>query len=195
MIMTRLAIGVLLWSLVHFIPAIAASFKKNIISRYGEYPYKGLFTLLMVVALYLIISGWKLLSPIPPEVLESIYTAPEWGGYAAAVLVLIGFVLFLAPYPPNNLKRVLRHPQLLGLVAWGVGHLLAVGTTRALVLFGGLSVWAIVEIILLNHRDGEWIKADRVPFKKDIALVLFGLLAYMAFLYTHHMLFGGTELI
>jgi len=181
--------------MVHFIPGIAVDFKKTMVDRFGEYPFKGLFTVLMVVSLYLIISGWGSMTPVEPEILVPLYTAPEWGGHAAAVLVLIGFVLFLAPYPPNNFKRLLRHPQLIGMVSWGVGHLLAVGTTRAIVLFAGLSVWAILELLVINRRDGVWVKPDKVPLKKDIALVLFSVLAYLAFLYTHHMLFGGTELI
>ena len=74
--MTRLAIGVLLWSLVHFIPSLATEFKKTFINRYGEYPYKGAFTVLMIISLYLIISGWKSLTPVEPDVLNAIYTVP-----------------------------------------------------------------------------------------------------------------------
>jgi uncharacterized membrane protein len=193
--MTRLVIGVVIWILVHFIPALAPDFKKTMIARFGEYSYKGGFTLLMVVSLYLIISGWSSLTPVEPDVLAEVYTAPDWGGHAAAILVLIGFVLFFAPYPPNNFKRFLRHPQLIGFACWGIGHLLAVGTARSIVLFGGLTAWAIVEVILINKRDGEWRKPARAPFRNDVALLAFGVLLYLAFLYTHHLLFGGTNLI
>ena len=193
--MTRLAIGVLLWSLVHLIPSVAAEFKKSMVDRFGEYPYKGAFTALMVVSLYLIISGWGSMTPIEPDVLEVIYTAPEWGGHAAAVLVLIGFILFLAPYPPNNIKRMFRHPQLIGFASWGLGHLLAIGTARAIVLFGGLTVWALIEMFLINKRDGAWVKPDKAPVKNDVTMVAFAVLAYLASLYTHHLLFGGTNLI
>jgi uncharacterized membrane protein len=89
---------------------------------------------------------------------------------------------------------MMRHPQLLGMVCWSVGHLLAVGTERAIVLFGGLAVWAIIEIFLLNRRDGEWVKPDKVPFRKDLSMVMFSVLAYVGFLYTHHLLFGGSPL-
>ncbi|MDH3902271.1 MAG: NnrU family protein [Xanthomonadales bacterium] len=193
--MTRLVIGVMLWSMVHFVPALAPGFKQSILKRSGEYPYKGAFTLLMVISLFLIISGWSSLTPVEPDVLNAVYTAPEWGGHAAAVLILIGFILFLAPYPANNIKRMLRHPQLVGVVGWGVGHLLAIGTARAIVLFGGLTVWALIEILLINRRDGQWVKPDKAPLKNDVALIVFSILAYLAFLYTHHLLFGGTNLI
>lgn len=193
--MTRLAIGVLLWSMVHFFPSIAPQLRKTVVTGMGEYPYKGVFAALLVISLYLIISGWSSLTPTEPDVLNAIYTVPEWGGYAAAVLVLIGFVLFLAPYPPNNFRRMLRHPQLIGFVSWGAGHLLAVGTARAIVLFGGLTAWALIEIFLINRRDGLWVKPARAPVKNDVAMVLFSVLVYMAFLYTHHLLFGGINLI
>jgi len=193
--MTRLVLGVLVWSMVHLFPALAPAARKSIISRYGEYPYKGVFTLLMIVSIYLIISGWSSLTPVEPDVLPEIYTPPGWGGYAAAVLVLIGFVLFLAPYPPNNFKRMMRHPQLIGFACWGVGHLLAVGTLRSLVFFGGLTAWAIIEIFLINKRDGAWVRPARVPLKKDVTMVAFAVLVYLAFLFTHHLLFGGTNLI
>ena len=192
--MTRLALGVLLWSIVHFIPGIAADLKKNVVSKYGEYPYKGVFTLLMIVSLYLIISGWGSMTPVAPATLEMIYTPPDWGGHAAGVLVLIGFILFLAPYPPNNIKRLMRHPQLIGMVCWGVGHLLAVGTMRSIVLFGGLTIWAVLEIGLLNRRDGAWVKPEKVSYRTDLTMTLFSVLAFMAFLYTHHLLFGGSPL-
>ena len=193
--MTRLTLGVLLWSFVHFVPALIHSLKKNMVNRFGEYPYKGVFTLLMVLSLYLIISGWGSMTPVAPDVLAMVYTPPQWGGFAAGVLVLVGFILFLAPYPPNSFKRMLRHPQLVGFISWGVGHLLAVGTARAIVLFVGLSLWALSDIFLLNRRDGVWVRPDKAAFKNDLALVMFSVLAYMAFLYTHHLVFGGSPLM
>lgn len=193
--MTRLAIGVLLWSMVHLLPGYSPGFKKTMLNRFGEYPYKGVFTVLIVISLFLIISGWSSLTPPEPDVLDVIYTAPDWGGYAAALLVLIGFILFFAPYPPNNFKRMLRHPQLIGFACWGLGHLLAIGTARSIVLFGGLTAWALIEIFLINKRDGEWVKPEKASVKNDVAVVAFGALFYMAFLFTHHLLFGGTDLV
>lgn len=192
--MTRLALGVLLWSVAHFIPGIAADFKKNMVSRFGEYPFKGVITLLMIIALYLIISGWASMTPAEPEELALVFTPPEWGVHIAGVLTLIGFILFLAPYPPNNIKRMMRHPQLIGMMCWGVGHLAAVGTARGIVLFGGLTIWAFLEILVINKRDGAWLKPDRVSHRNDVTMVLFSVLIFMAFLYTHHLLFGGSPL-
>jgi uncharacterized membrane protein len=79
--------------------------------------------------------------------------------HVAGVLTLIGFILFLAPYPPNNIKRVMRHPQLIGVACWGLGHLVAVGSERGIVLFAGLTIWAILEMLLINKREQRWHSA------------------------------------
>ena len=77
----------------------------------------------------------------------------------------MGFILFFAAYPPTNVKRLLRHPQLTGVALWGVGHLLANGESRSIVLFGGLTLWAIAEIVVINRRDGARDKPAPVPAK------------------------------
>ncbi len=182
--MMKLTLGIVLWSIVHFIPAVAADFRKNLIAKVGENPYKGIFTLLMVLAIYLVISGWKAAVP------ESLYLPPAWGRHVTSLLVLIGLILFIAPYPPTNIKRVLRHPQLTGVMFWGVGHLLANGEGRSIVLFGGLTAWAFIEIILINRRDGAWSKPDPVPVKGDVILAAAGLVVYAVLAVSHLWLFG-----
>ena len=182
--MIKLVLGVSLWSVMHFIPAVAVDFRKNLIGKIGEKPYKGIFALFMVLALYLVISGWRATIPV------NLYVPPLWGRHATALLVLIGFILFLAPHHATNLKRVLRHPQLTGVIAWGIGHLLANGETRSVILFGGLAVWAVIEILLLNHRDGMWVKPDAVPVKKDVILGVASVATYLVLAVSHQWLFG-----
>jgi uncharacterized membrane protein len=109
--------------------------------------------------------------------------------------MLIAFVLFFAPYPPNNIKRLLRHPQLTGVLCWGVGHLLANGEGRSIVLFGGLALWALLEMVLINRRDGAWQKPQPAPRKNDIILAAAGLGAYVIFAMAHQWLFGFSPFI
>ena len=182
--MTKLVLGVFLWSFMHFIPAAAINFRKNLIAKLGENPYKGIFALLVALSLYLIISGWKAAIP------ESIYLPPQWGRHATSLLVLISFILFIAPYHATNLKRFLRHPQLTGVTVWGIGHLLANGEGRSIVLFGGLAAWAIIEMLLLNRRDGAWVKPEPVPKKKDMILAVAGFTVYVIVAVSHQWLFG-----
>ncbi len=186
--MLLLVVGVSLWSFMHFLPAADVAVRKSLIAKIGENPYKGIFALLMALSIYLIIAGWK--STIP----ELVYLPPAWGRHATSLLVLIAFVLFLAPYPPNNFKRILRHPQLTGLTCWGVGHLLSNGEMRSIVLFGGLAAWAVIEILLLNRRDGARVKPESAPLKNDVILVVIGIMIYTIFLFAHSWLFGVSPI-
>ena len=187
--MSTLTLGVLLWSITHLMPAAFSGLRKGLLSRLGENGYKGVFTLLMVLAIYLVISGWKATVP------ETVYVPPLWGRHVTALLMLAGFVLFFAPYPPNNIKRALRHPQLTGVACWGIGHLLANGEGRSIVLFGGLALWAIIEMVAINRRDGAWTPPTAVARKNDIILIAAGLVAYIVVAAAHQWLFGFSPFI
>lgn len=187
--MSKLTLGVLLWSFTHLMPAAFSGLRKGLISRLGENGYKGVFTLLMVLAIYLVISGWKATVP------ETVYVPPLWGRHVTALLMLAGFVLFFAPYPPNNIRRALRHPQLTGVACWGIGHLLANGEGRSIVLFGGLALWAIIEMVVINRRDGAWTPPAAVPRKNDILLVAATLVAYVVVAAAHQWLFGFSPFV
>jgi uncharacterized membrane protein len=187
--MMKLMLGVLLWSCAHLVPAAVPTLRKGLVSRLGENGYKGVFTLLMVLAIYLLISGWKASVP------ETVYVPFTWGRHVTALLMLAGLVLFFTPYPPNNLKRALRHPQLTGVACWGIGHLLANGEGRSIVLFGGLALWAIIEMVAINRRDGAWTPPAGVAWKNDIILIAAGLFAYVVLAAAHQWLFGFSPFI
>lgn len=187
--MLKLSLGVLLWSGTHLLPAALPGLRARLIARLGENGYKGLFTLAMVLAIYLVISGWKA-API-----EFVYAPPGWGRHLTALLVLAGFVLFFAPYPANNFKRLLRHPQLTGVALWGAGHLLANGESRSIVLFGGLAAWAIVEAVMINRRDGARLRPPPAPRRNDLLLLVGAAVAYLAVAVAHPWLFGVAPFI
>jgi len=67
-------------------------------------------------------------------------------------------MLFGAAHQPTRIKRVVRHPQLTGMLVWSVSHLLSNGDSRSLILFGGLGLWVLIEMLLINRRDGTWQK-------------------------------------
>jgi uncharacterized membrane protein len=182
--MLKLTLGVLLWSGTHLIPALAVGVRKRLVDRLGEHGYKGLFVASMVLAIYLIISGWKATLP------EFVYIPPTWGRHAAALVVLIAFVLFSASHGNNNIKRFVRHPQLSSVVLWGLAHLLANGESRSIVLFGGLTLWAVIQTVLINRRDGAWVKPDPAPRRKDVIAVVAGVVVYAIFAHLHLWLFG-----
>ena len=182
--MTLLVTGLLLWCAVHLFPAVAAGARAGLINRFGLAPYKGSFALLIVTSIVVMVFGWRSIAP------DDIYFPPFWGRFAAYLLVLLTFILFVAAKRNTNIKRVIRHPQLTGLVLWSIGHLLANGDNRSLVLFTGLGLWAIMEITMINRRTGAWIKPSPVPVKSDIITVAGGLILFAVLFMAHPYLTG-----
>lgn len=150
--MLMLALGLLLFAAVHLVPSLAPGARERWRDRLGTNGYQGVFSLLLLAALALIIVGWRGATP-------AYLYAPVAGlrGPALALLAF-AFLLFTLGKRPSRLRRLIRHPQLTGVSLWGVAHLLLNGDSRALLLFGGMTVWALVEIIAINRRDGVWIK-------------------------------------
>ena len=137
--MAMLTLGVLLWAIVHLFPSLTPGVRSRLIEKVGEGPYKGLFAVDIVIAILLMVFGWRSMP------MEMWYTPPLHGTPAiAAVLVLVAFVLMGAANAPTNVKRVLRHPMLTGVIVWGGAHLLVNGDNRSVVLFGGLIIWAVI---------------------------------------------------
>jgi uncharacterized membrane protein len=186
--MAMLIAGVLFWSLVHFMPSAATGLKQRLVGGLGENGYKGVFGLCIIGAVLLMVFGWKTTDE------TALYSAPEWGGMVTLLAMLGTSITFFAPYIASNVGRLMRHPQLLGIVLFGTGHLFAVGHLRSVVLFGGLALWALAEIILINRRDGAWVKPDPVPRGSDFKLFLAGFGFFLLFLFTHEGLFGVAAL-
>lgn len=182
--MALLIAGVVLWSLAHLFPAVAPGARANLAGKFGEGPYKGLFAVDIVIALGLIIFGWKTAIP------TSLYVPPDISDKIPLAFIVLAFALFVSSSLPNNLKRYVRHPQMGAVICWGIGHLLANGDSRSVVLFGGLTVWAVLEILFINKRDGEWQRPTAVPLMKDITTAAVAALVFAAFVYFHAALFG-----
>jgi len=182
--MTLLILGIIIWSVIHFFPATAVSVRSSLVRHLGVPLYKGIFALLAFGALLLIINGWKAASA------QLVFNPPLWGAYVTIALSLLASVCFFAPYIDNNVSRLVRHPQLAGVLLWAVGHLLANGEARSVVLFGALALWAWLEMVLLSRRDGAWTKSGPVPHSADLRLAISGIGFFAIFLYLHGWLFG-----
>jgi hypothetical protein len=82
--------------------------------------------------------------------------------------------------------------MLMGVFVWAVSHLLMNGTTRALVLFGGLGLWALLEMPLINRREGEYIKPDAPDFSGELKGVFISGFIFIVVLILHPYFAGVT---
>lgn len=182
--MTILLAGLVLWAAVHWFPAALPEQRNAIVAKIGEGPYKGIFSLLILLALALIIIGWR------DAPIVQAYLPPMFGNAFIGLAVFVAFILFFAARIPNNLRRIVRHPQLTGVVVWGVAHLLVNGQVRDVLLFGGMTLWAVVGMLLANRRDGAWQKPGPVPIWKDALLIAVALVVTGALFHFHGRIFG-----
>jgi uncharacterized membrane protein len=104
--------------------------------------------------------------------------------------MLFSMILLGAGHMKSNVRRVIRHPMLTAAVLWSVAHIAANGTARAVVLFGGLGLWAILHMVLLNRRDGAWVRPPASPVKKDAIAIVAGTVVYGAVALIHWKVFG-----
>ncbi|QFU77370.1 NnrU protein [Halioglobus maricola] len=183
--MTLLTLGILLWAAVHFIPSLAQPVKQSLVGKLGENGYKGVFSLLMFTALALIIFGWR-------SVEEPTYYwfLPMWSRHLGMGLVLVAFILMGAAQAPTRLKQYVRHPQLTGVALWAAAHLLMNGDSRSVVLFGGLGLWAIIEMIAINRREGPWVKPEIPSLGRELGFLAISLAVFVAVALAHPWIAG-----
>ena len=167
--MALLIAGLIIFAGVHFVPSLAPGLKHAWLGRLGEGGYKGTFSLSLFTGLALIIIGWRGTTP------EFVYLPPAALHLPALALICLGFLLFVVSNRKSRLRQLVRHPQLTGVALWGIAHLMLNGDNRALVLFGGLSLWAVGEIVAINRREGEWSKTEVPGWGSEvITLVITG---------------------
>jgi uncharacterized membrane protein len=182
--MTLLILGLLLFAGVHLTPSLAPDLKTSWHNRLGESGYKGTFALLLLLSFGLIIMGWRGTQP------ELVYPSSPALRPLAMVLLGMGFVLFVVSNRPSRLRQWIRHPQLTGLFMWALAHLLLNGDNRSLVLFTGMGLWAVVEIIAINRREGVWIKGEAPGLGTEIVSLLIAAVVIAVLVALHPYLSG-----
>lgn len=182
--MFLLIAGLLLFTIIHLIPAASPATRASLVDKLGDGPYRGLFSVAIVASLGLIVFGWRAATP------TTVYSPPADGGPVISALVFFAFVLFVTSKARTNYRRLVRHPQMMSVILWSVAHLLVSGDSRSVLLFGGLGAWAILEIVLCNKRDGERRKPDVVPFSADVIVAVIAGAAFGALFFLHKALFG-----
>lgn len=177
--MTLLIAGLLVWSLVHLIPTLTPPLKQNLTDRFGEKGYKLIFAALILLSIALMVFGWRSIEP------TFLYMLPYGLRHPLMLLILIAFILMGASNYPTRIKSVIRHPQLTGVAIWALAHLLLNGDSRSVVLFGGLGVWAVLEIILINRRDGDWVKQEPPGWAREFRGLAISVVVFVVFAVAH----------
>ena len=129
-------------------------------------------TALLVVSLGLMIWGYRGTEFIP------VWSPPSFMVHINNLLMLVSVFLFGMSATTGRLRGKMRHPQLTAVKVWAVAHLLVNGDLAAIILFGGMLAWAVLEVILIN-RSEDWVRPEPGEAKKDIVLVIITLVVFV----------------
>jgi len=168
--MSILILGLLLWCAGHLFKRLAPGLRAPM-GNAG----KGIVAVVLLASLVLMVWGYR-----SADVVQIYMPLP---GMAHLNNLLMLFAVYL--YGVGGTKGVLytrmRHPMLWGTVIWSVAHLLVNGDLASLILFGGIGLWALVQMALIN-RAAPWVRpTDARGPKGDLmnlggTLVLYGLI-------------------
>jgi uncharacterized membrane protein len=183
--------GLILFLGTHSISIVNASWRDQMAARLGEWPWKGIYSLMALAGLVLIVWGYGLARQDP----VILYLPPLWLRHVALLLLVFVFPLLLATYLPGRIQALTQHPMLAATKLWAFAHLLANGTLADVVLFGSFLAWAVVDRISMKHREQRPIPGAPPSKWNDAIAVVMGLVLYVAFvLWLHAWLIGVSPL-
>lgn len=136
----------------------------ELVARVGEKAYRGLYSLLAVVALAWLITAWRAAPYVP------LWNPGAGLRHLALALMPLAFLLVVgslttpnptavgqnpdpdAAEPAIGILRITRHPFMWGVGLWAVLHILANGDQASLLFFGAFAVLALVGTSLIDAR-------------------------------------------
>ncbi len=164
-----LIFGLILWADVHLFRRVAPGVRSGLMNRVGEGPYKGIVALLLVISIVMMSIGFRQMG------IDEIYTPPAWLGTIGFAFNIFAVILMGAANSKSRLRGLLRHPMLTGIIVWSLGHLMNAGNWRDLILFGGMIIWAVAEIRLINQQEPDYKPYKEGTLKGDVILIIAGL--------------------
>ncbi len=179
--MNLLILGITIFFSIHLVPIFPL--KKFLINRLGENKYKGLFSLIALIGILIIIYGFSSADYYP------IWDPLPYSKGLALTLMPISIVLLVGANIQTNIKRLTKHPMLIGILIWSFVHLLANGDLRSIILFVSFGVYALIDIIF-SKKVLTTNNTANYTLTKDIIVVIIGLLVYAIIVYFHQYIAG-----
>lgn len=188
--MFLLIAGLAIFFAIHLLPA-NQSLRNGLVTRFGEGPYKGIYSVVSLIGFVLIVMGYAKMQEYVGSKNPVLWYPPDWTRHVAYTLMIPAMILLVAAYVPSRIKSAAKHPMLLAVKIWALAHLIVNGDVASLVLFGGFLAWAVVDRISLKKRGDLGPGPSNASVVNDIAVVGVGLAIYAGmFLWGHEYLIG-----
>lgn len=168
-----LILGLALWWAAHLFKRVAPVRR----ARMGS-AGKGIVAVLILISIVLMVIGFRATPFI------AVWTPPSFMIHINNLLVLVAIWMMSPAGTKGLLLNKVRHPMLGGIHAWSVAHLLVNGDVASMILFGGLFLWALVEMKVINRAEPDWTPGAPGTLAKDAmffvaSIVLMGIIGYI----------------
>ena len=181
--LTIMAIGLAVFLGAHVFTSLRKQ-RAAAVARLGLGLYKGLYALVSVVGIVLIAYGF---ARYRAEGMIDVWYPPPWTRHVNNAILWPAMVCVAAAYIPGDIKRVLKHPMLVGIKLWALGHLLANGDLGSIILFGTFLVWAGYDRASLKWRSDPGAPEFGLGGRDcDTIAVIVGTLLYVALGFWFH---------
>ena len=161
-----------------------------LIARLGEWPYKGLISLVSLVGIILMGYGFGWYRAAG---MINVWSPPSFTRHITVLLVWPAIICVVAAYIRGDIARTLKHPMLVGVKLWALAHLISNGDLGSIILFGSILGWAVFDRITLKRRSDPG--APPIPYggrRNDIIAIIVGTILYLALGLVFHPLVIGV---
>ena len=180
--MILLVFGVVLLAGLHLIAAVPSQ-KQRLKQAVGDAAYGPVFGAASLVAIAIIVLGWRLAPFVP------VYDPPSWGWIANFAFTLVAFICLGIFLFRGQLRQRLRFPMGIAAIFWATGHLVANGDLASLILFGGILIYAIAHIVIGLANDVR--PTPEVRHGHDLLSILAGIALYGVMAQIHGAVIGA----
>lgn len=190
--MTLFIAGIIIFFGVHFYSAFRSRKEgADLRKAWGDAKFMGVISLISIVGFVLMIIGFGQARPS-----AVLYTSPGWGVHANMVLMLFALIALIASQiPAGHIKKRLKHPMLVSIKLWALGHLLSNGELISVLLFGAFLAYAVIDRIAVKRRGDMGAVNAEAKLMWDIVAICVGLIIYAAFVVKLHALLMGVPVI
>ena len=158
-----------------------------VVAKFGDGPYKAIFSIVSIIALALIVMGLRSAESIP------MYDPPSWARTANYVGMFFAIYLVFSNSlgsAPSSAKVVTAHPMSWGVVFWSGGHLLANGDQAHVVLFGAFLIYGLISIFSGYLKRQKQALDKRPPIGSELILLAIVALVYIGLIWGHRYFTG-----
>ncbi len=187
--MFLLSLGIVLFALPHFFSSLLPGPRDRILARFGEGPFKGLYSavtglgFILIAVAYFLTRGSGAMLYAPAGNLK----------HATLGLATIGIILIAASHGKGHLRLWLRNPMSIGIALWSIGHLLSVGKTAADWFWFTLLAVALLDIVVSMARGKK--PNYQANWNSDIKALVISLVLTAVLVFLFHPYVLGVKVV